>query len=98
MRSCYRSTASETVTPNRVTVTGHRGPISKWSENFQNEKNFKAFLKLYHIFLHVSCDFNNFEQKTFFQIFQISNRGKSPLIKNLSNCYTNIDITAIERL
>ena len=28
MRSCYRSTASETVTPNRVTVTGHRGPIS----------------------------------------------------------------------
>ena len=47
MRSCYRSTASETVTPNRVTVTRHRGPISKWSENFQNEKNFKIFLKLY---------------------------------------------------
>ena len=27
MRSCYRSTASETVTPNRVTVTRHRSPI-----------------------------------------------------------------------
>ena len=28
MRSCYRSTASETVAPNRVTVTEHRGPIT----------------------------------------------------------------------
>ena len=71
MRSCYRSTASETVAPNCVTVRTSRPDYQPWPQNFQNEKNFKVFLKT--IFLHVSCDFNHFEQKTFFQIFQISN-------------------------
>ena len=43
MRSCYRSTASETVAPNRVTVTEHRGPITNRGPKIFKMKKISKF-------------------------------------------------------
>ena len=83
MRSCYRFTASETVTTNRVAVTDIAVRLATVVRKFSKRKKFQSLKKT--IFLHVSCDFNHFEQKTFFSNFTNFQSRKIPFRTLLPN-------------